>query len=911
MELRRRQPAGARLVHHLHLPPGEGADRRGRQGLAQELFPEAAAELHLVGQPQGPHGAERLRGRLPGPGQHRRLRPQRAAADRRLPGAGRRHRLDGPVLPEHARDRRRAGDDRSGLRGHGAQVRRALPVDRLGDGSHGRRHAGCGTRRTASSTTCCGCPTASAQRLKVRSMVGLLPLCAATVFDGRLLDEVPGARWSCSSGSSTLARSRAPDSRPTDAGVAGSPDVASHPATRPSSAACWRKMLDENEFLSPFGIRSLSRYHADHPFVLPRRRPGVPVGYLPAESDTGMFGGNSNWRGPIWMPVNALIIRALLSTTPTTATTSRSNARPAPGSQMTLYRWPRRSRAGWRASSCATRTGRRPVYGGTQKFQDDPHWRDLHPVLRVLPRRQRGRPRRQPPDRLDRRRRPPAAPVRAGSTRQTMLEARAAAACSASGRQTSSVAVGEPAEQLRTDMADAALPVAVPDQHPRLADRAVARSWAGRRRWTTSPTPSSTALAAHGFRLGLVPERLADRAGRPQRSRAATRSGAASSRRRCRTHRRRHRRLRFAITGYTVHQRPRRRRGPRPAARAAAAARPEADARLRPQPHGAGPSVGRRASRVLRPRHASSDLRDAAAATTRRVDDRQASRVLAYGRDPYFAGWPDTLQLDYGNPATAGGDDRRAGRIAGQCDGVRCDMAMLVLPDVFERTWGIAARALLAGGDRGACASSIPDFVFMAEVYWDLEWTLQQQGFDYTYDKRLYDRLREGHARPVREHFRAGLDYQDKLARFLENHDEPAPPRRSRASSTRPRPSSRSCRLACASSTRASAKAAQRIPLHVGRAPDEATDPGLAGFYDRLLACLDQPVFARGSGNCLTRGPPGTATARMTISSASRGQARTTSGASSWSTTPATPASVAWHCRGLILARCSGVSRTR
>ena len=99
-------------------------------------------------------------------------------------------------------------------------------------------------------------------------------------------------------------------------------------------------------------------------------------------------------------------------------------------------------------------------------------------------------------------------------------------------------------------------------------------------------------------------------------------------------------------------------------------------------------------------------------------------------------------------------------------------MAMLVLPDVFERTWG--RRAPLFWPRRpDACASSIPDFCFMAEVYWDLEWTLQQQGFDYTYDKRLYDRLREGHARPVREHFHAGLDYQDKLARFLENHDEP------------------------------------------------------------------------------------------------------------------------------------------
>ena len=113
---------------------------RGGPGVAQELLPEAAAELHLVGQPQGPHGAERLRGGLPGPRQHRRLRPQRAAADRRLPRAGRRHRLDGAVLPEHARDRRRAGDDRPRLRGDGAEVRRALPLDRLVDGPPGRGH---------------------------------------------------------------------------------------------------------------------------------------------------------------------------------------------------------------------------------------------------------------------------------------------------------------------------------------------------------------------------------------------------------------------------------------------------------------------------------------------------------------------------------------------------------------------------------------------------------------------------------------------------------------------------------------------------------------------------------------------------------------------------------------------------
>ena len=112
------------------------------------------------------------------------------------------------------------------------------------------------------------------------------------------------------------------------------------------------------------------------------------------------------------------------------------------------------------------------------------------------------------------------------------------------------------------------------------------------------------------------------------------------------------------------------------------------------------------------------------------------------------------------------------GRIARQCDGVRCDMAMLVLPEVFERTWGISAPPFWPRATE-AVRAKVPGFLFLAEVYWDLEWTLQQQGFDYTYDKRLYDRLEEGHARPVREHLFAGLDFQDRLARFLENHDEP------------------------------------------------------------------------------------------------------------------------------------------
>lgn len=131
--------------------------------------------------------------------------------------------------------------------------------------------------------------------------------------------------------------------------------------------------------------------------------------------------------------------------------------------------------------------------------------------------------------------------------------------------------------------------------------------------------------------------------------------------------------------------------------------------------------------------------------------------VLAHGRDPHFPGWPDTLQLNYGNQDVRERMAECLLAIAGKCDGVRCAMAMLVLPDVFERTWGIGAKPFWPGAIT-LVRRAHPDIVLLAEVYWGLEWTLQEQGFDFAYDKRLYDRLREGLARPVREHFWAGMD---------------------------------------------------------------------------------------------------------------------------------------------------------
>jgi hypothetical protein len=229
--------------------------------------------------------------------------------------------------------------------------------------------------------------------------------------------------------------------------------------------------------------------------------------------------------------------------------------------------------------------------------------------------------------------------------------------------------------------------------------------------------------------------------------------------------------------------------------------------------------------------------------------------VLAYGRDPYFPGWPDTFHLKYANAGLQQARIVELESIAEMCDGVRCDMAMLILPDVFERTWGERPPAFWPDAIR-QIRSRVDGFVFMAEVYWDLEWTLQQQGFDYTYDKRLYDRLREGHAGPVRDHFRADMDFQRRSARFLENHDEP------RAAAT------------FASGTYEAAALltylcpglrffhqgqaegfTKKIPVHLRRGPAELIEPGIHRFYNQLFACLRRPTFREGASRLLESAP--------------------------------------------------------
>jgi Alpha amylase, catalytic domain len=234
-----------------------------------------------------------------------------------------------------------------------------------------------------------------------------------------------------------------------------------------------------------------------------------------------------------------------------------------------------------------------------------------------------------------------------------------------------------------------------------------------------------------------------------------------------------------------------------------------------------------------------------------RVDTANGPAVFAYGRDPYFPGWPDTLQLDYANRDLQSAMRDELAAIARQCDGVRCDMAMLVLPEVFHHTW--KRRAEPFWPDAVAYArQQAPGFVFLAEVYWDKEWELQQQGFDYAYDKRLYDRLRDQDPGPLRGHLSASLDYQNKLARFLENHDEP------RAAATFPPAVHKAAAIITyfAPGLRFFHQGqfegkTTHLPVHLCRAPTEEKSADLGEFYRCLMPILASPAVRAGSWRLL------------------------------------------------------------
>ena len=244
---------------------------------------------------------------------------------------------------------------------------------------------------------------------------------------------------------------------------------------------------------------------------------------------------------------------------------------------------------------------------------------------------------------------------------------------------------------------------------------------------------------------------------------------------------------------------------------------------------------------------------------TREIDG--TSRTFAHGRDPNYNGWTDTVQLDYRTRDTRRALCELLAGIADQCDGVRCDMAMLVIRDVFVRTWGgefDPPDADFWSEAIGAVKVKHPAFVFVGEVYWDLEYRLQQLGFDYTYDKRLYDRLVDGDAQSVRDHLRASFEFQRRLVRFIENHDEPRAvttfgPERNRAAAV----------LALTLPGMRLVHEGQiegrhvKIPVQLGRRPAEPADLLMQAYYERLLQALSDPLSHEGAWQLLDPRPAG------------------------------------------------------
>jgi hypothetical protein len=208
-------------------------------------------------------------------------------------------------------------------------------------------------------------------------MVGLLPLCAATVFEQDSVTRHPRLMELIA-----LFRKRHPEVlahvAPTIEGFIGhNGRRLLSPLTQAKLERILSYLLDENEFLSPYGIRSLSRYHLEHPFVFHVAGQEHRVEYLPAESNTGMFGGNSNWRGPIWMPVNGLIVRGLLNLYGFYGDDFKVECPTGSGNRMTLFEVAKEISRRLANMFLRDASGRRAVYGGSARFQDDPHWRDL------------------------------------------------------------------------------------------------------------------------------------------------------------------------------------------------------------------------------------------------------------------------------------------------------------------------------------------------------------------------------------------------------------------------------------------------------------------------------------------------------------------------------------------------------
>jgi hypothetical protein len=236
--------------------------------------------------------------------------------------------------------------------------------------------------------------------------------------------------------------------------------------------------------------------------------------------------------------------------------------------------------------------------------------------------------------------------------------------------------------------------------------------------------------------------------------------------------------------------------------------------------------------------------------------------IIACGKDPNYPAWPDVCQLNAFHPGLRQAVFETLDGIVSQCDGLRCDMAMLLMSPIFERTWG--ERAGSKPGKEywqeltGRVKERYPEVIFIAEAYWDLEWELMQQGFDYCYDKRLYDRIEHGNSESVQQHLQADLSYQEKLVRFIENHDEPRAaaafsPEKGRAA-------------AVIAMTLPGAKLIHegqlegrkiRLPVFLGRRPQEQLDGLLKAFYQKLLHAIQIEAIRNGEWKlCIQSGWP-------------------------------------------------------
>lgn len=239
-----------------------------------------------------------------------------------------------------------------------------------------------------------------------------------------------------------------------------------------------------------------------------------------------------------------------------------------------------------------------------------------------------------------------------------------------------------------------------------------------------------------------------------------------------------------------------------------------------------------------------------------RAKTAKGMKIFAHGRDPYFDGWQDTVQVNIFSPQMRAAMTELLMTLGSMCDGLRCDMSMLLINRIFKKTWNNkvvdAPETEFWPEAVSAVKKRYPGFIFLAEVYWDLEWEMQHLGFDFTYDKKLYDLLRDNLPLPVRLHLKAAPEFQARSARMIENHDEKraafvfSPPRtRTAAIITYSVPGLRFFHEGQFEGRRV------KVPVQLRRRQNETLDPGLSAFYEKFLSVLSEEVLRNGNWQML------------------------------------------------------------